>query len=491
MLADLKRLTKNSGIYAVGQILSKAASFFLVPVYTRFLEPRDYAILELLDIVVFFATIFASLGVQAAFFRFHSAYDREGDRKEVLSTAQLFFALSSAGLALLLILLAPQIAGLVLGDASLGPLVRVVAFTLLFSNLSEVPMAYLRAQERAVAYVCVGVTRTVVGILALIVCLAVLRWGVVGALYANLFTNILFGLGLFVMVQRQTPFRIFPEKLKPMLRYSAPLMVQSLTSFVLVFSDRFFLRHFAGLNEVGIYALGYKLAGVVSFLVTLPFSMTWQWQQFELAKRENAPELYAKIQTYQAFVSLFFALAISVMARDVVAVLAPPSYAEAATIVPLIALSYVLVNARDVILTGIYVKGATQVLARIALAVMVFTLALNYVLIGQYRAMGAAVATVLSYAVSLGLTFAVVRRLYPVPYEYRRNALAFAAAVGIYFVGRMHDLPLLLSVAANSLLVCVFGAIALRLLDPDERSMFWKLGLSVTDTLRRAAARAE
>lgn len=491
MISDLKRLTKSSGIYAAGQILAKAVGFFMIPLYTRHLDPRDYGIMELLDTVMFFATIFAGIGVNTSVMRFYALSEQERDKKEVVGTAIVFFGLTSALLGGVLSMAAPWVAQAVLGDSAMAPFVRITALTLVFSNLCEVPLTYWRARERASWYVGISLARMMVSMVALIISLSVLRLGLVGALYANLLTSFVFAVVIMGLAFREVPFCFVADKLKPMLRFGAPLIITGLSSFIVVFSDRYFLRHFASLADVGVYALGYKLSSVVVVLVTVPFTLAWQWQQYELAQRENAMELYSKIQTYQFFVSIFFALAVSLVARDVLPWIAPPTYAGAALVVPLIAFSYVLANTRTVIQSGMYVRGATQYAAGIAVVVTAVNLGLNYLLIPRYMIMGAAWATVLSYAVSLVLTFVVVQRMYHVRYEYGRNTVALGTAAGIYLFSRWLVLPPAASFVADSLLACGFLAILLWLLDGEERGMFWKLGLSVTDTLRRATARAE
>lgn len=99
---------KHSGIYGLGVIASKAIGFLMIPVYTRFLVPRDYGILELLDLLVFFATNFAALGIYGAVFRFYAAYDSEDDKKEVISTALFYTAAGSLVVAAGIIIWAPQ-----------------------------------------------------------------------------------------------------------------------------------------------------------------------------------------------------------------------------------------------------------------------------------------------------------------------------------------------------------------------------------------------
>ena len=40
---------KHSGIYSLGVILARLASFLLLPIYTRYLNPADYGYIAMLD----------------------------------------------------------------------------------------------------------------------------------------------------------------------------------------------------------------------------------------------------------------------------------------------------------------------------------------------------------------------------------------------------------------------------------------------------------
>jgi len=66
--ATFRRLGRETATYGLGVILGRAVSFLMLPVYTRFLSPSDYGIIQLLDLTVDVAAIFftagASSGVQ-------------------------------------------------------------------------------------------------------------------------------------------------------------------------------------------------------------------------------------------------------------------------------------------------------------------------------------------------------------------------------------------------------------------------------------------
>jgi len=491
MIEDISRLIKHSGLYGLGIILSKCIGFLMIPVYTRYLSPADFGVLELLDMIIFFATSFAAMGIYGAVFRFHSAYDTVQEKKEVISTALLCVAGGSLLWSVVIILGAPTIARGVFGSTAFAPLVRIVALTFFFSNLCEVPLAYWRAEGRTKLFVFVGLGRTLLGALALAYSLVIAKAGLQGAVYANCLTSAIGGLTLFGVVLSGIPKRIIADKLRPMLAYGIPVVAWDITMFVLTFSDRFFLRYYASLTEVGVYGLGYKLAGVVALIVNVPFLTAWQWQQFDLAKRENAKQIYAKVETYLLVASIAVGLAVAVLAKDVLRILTPPGYWAAARVVPLIALSYIVSNVRQVVVTGILIRQATYYLTVIAASCAVANLALNFIFIPRYRAMGAAVATVVTFALLLFLCFAAAQRIYPVPYEYGRNALVLGWATLVYLLSLVPSLGLIGSIVMHMLVLTLFYVGCFWLLDPQDRGTFQKLGLAFVQDLRRGWVRAE
>ncbi len=476
MAKPLSQLVKHSGIYGIGMILSRGIGFLMIPVTTRFLSPHDYGVLEMLDVLLFFAGIFAALGIHSAVFRFYSFYQTEEQKKAVISSALLAGGTIAALVSLLVMLFARPLAQALLGDPDSSGLVRLVAFTLFFWNLTEIPLAFWRAQERTVLYVLVILGRTVLGVGLLVVFLAVLQWGVRGALIANLLSHLPVGVLLFAQALRSVPRRIDGAILREMLRYGAPLVLQNLASFVLVFSDRFFLRHFGTMAELGVYALGYKLAAVVSLVVSVPFNMTWQWQQFELARRDDAKHLYAQIQTFWLLVSVSVGLLVAVLAKDVLRLLVPESYWAAAQVVPIIALCYVLADMRSVLLSGILVERATHRVALISVIVAAANLLLNYGLIARYRVMGAALATLLSYLLSLVLCYYISQRVYFVRYDYVGNALTLGTGSVIYLLSTLHHLTVAASLLVNLALLGVFGLLMFILMKPSERDRVRRLG---------------
>ena len=64
-------LARNTLVYGAGIVARRIASFIMLPVYTHYLTPADYGVLELLQLTVDIAVILVSAGTTAGLLRFY------------------------------------------------------------------------------------------------------------------------------------------------------------------------------------------------------------------------------------------------------------------------------------------------------------------------------------------------------------------------------------------------------------------------------------
>ena len=87
MLSHFKKLGKHTLIYGSGLLISKAVGFFLIPLYTHYLTPEDYGILELLDLTAYIIGYLIGLGMTDAILRFYHESESELEKHQIISTA--------------------------------------------------------------------------------------------------------------------------------------------------------------------------------------------------------------------------------------------------------------------------------------------------------------------------------------------------------------------------------------------------------------------
>src|SRR5689334_13203728 len=81
---------RHSFVYGMGTVLAKALGFIMLPLYTHYLSPRDYGILEILDLTMTLIGMFLNMGITAALLRYYNIHKSSSERHKVVATAFLF-----------------------------------------------------------------------------------------------------------------------------------------------------------------------------------------------------------------------------------------------------------------------------------------------------------------------------------------------------------------------------------------------------------------
>jgi len=116
LLGPYRDLFKHSAIYGVGQVLSRLASFLLLPVYTSYLRPRDYGVIAILDVVGNLLGILLALAITAAVNRYHFEEKDEIKQSQVWWTGLTFLVITTMAVIVPLWLGRETLADLTLGS---------------------------------------------------------------------------------------------------------------------------------------------------------------------------------------------------------------------------------------------------------------------------------------------------------------------------------------------------------------------------------------
>ena len=201
---------------------------------------------------------------------------------------------------------------------------------------------------------------------------------------------------------------------------------------------------------------------IVVLLVATPFNQIWHSYLFEIEKQPNAREVYARIATYFLALLTAAALAIGMLGREIVVIMAAPAYLPANQVIPILVVAMIFFCSDNVFQVGLLIKGHSNRLSSARWVAAAANIGLNWWLIPRYGMMGAAVATLLSFVFSSWLILMRAQAAYYVPFEYRRMTHIGAAAAITYAIALLapHD-PLWLSVGVK---VLVWGLFPLLLL---------------------------
>ena len=461
MLAQqIKRLVSQSLIYGLGGLISRVLSVLLLPLYTSYLHGRDYGRVETLTALSAVLVVVLRLGISSAFFRYYFDSSDLAYRVRVVRTS-FWFTMGSATLGLA----AGWIAAQPIADAlSLGHdqawLVRA-AFVGLWAQMNYEQLTSLfRVEERPVLFTIATLANLLITVAATVVLVVHFHERALGVVVGNWIGTLSVYLVLLGYRRYQLGLQFDRSLFREMNRFGLPLVPSQLALWALAFSDRFFIAKFKGQTEVGHYSVGVRIASA-ALLLLAAFRLAWPAFAYSIEDEDEAKRTYGFVLTYLLFVFSWLALTLGLLAPWLVRLLTGrPEFHEGSRVVPLTAFAVTALGGYIVVSIGIGRARKTQFNWVVTGVAAVIDIALNFALVPSFGMIGAAIAGAAAYSSMFVLMSVHAQRVYPVPYQWRRIALAVGTAVALTAFGKALHVPLAVAVllaAAYPLILLPLG----------------------------------
>ena len=125
---------------------------------------------------------------------------------------------------------------------------------------------------------------------------------------------------------------------------------------------------------------------------------------------------------------------ITLFSKEAIIILLDPKYRNSYKIIPIIALSYLIMEITSVFNMMIYQNKKSVALMTIILFSACFSIVINFILIPVYGAYGAAFATLISFIIVLILTWRYAQKCYYVPINWKPIILLIFSLIIIYYI---------------------------------------------------------
>lgn len=446
MVSRIKSLAQHTVIYGMGDLLGRAISVLLVPVYARHLASADNGILSLAFAFIGFSAVVYSLGLNPALIRLLSGKTDLRNHRAAFSSAFWMLLATGGILSGLIWANAERLAHLLLGSETYGAFFALMAGIILLDALSEPLFTVCRARQRSFHYAVVRIVQHALQLGLTVYLIAYLGRGPIAVFEANLTSSLFALIAMFPVGLRviRPAFSFFA--LRDLLRFGLPFVPSALSILVIGLSDRFLISFFLGLEDLGIYSIAYKL-GLPIFFVVKAFRTAWApavLDETEGKTPDETPRMCAHITTYFALFGVFACLILGAFAREIVILIAggnAQTYLKGVQVVPLVGLAFFFFGLYIILTAGVYAKGRAGALPFIVGACACINVAVNLLCLPAFGFVAAAYSTLIAHVLMVVLLFFIVRRFYPVPYEYARLGKICVSAIIVFVAlsGHLHD----------------------------------------------------
>ncbi len=219
------------------------------------------------------------------------------------------------------------------------------------------------------------------------------------------------------------------------LAFSAPQIPSGILLWIINASDRYFITHFLGLSQTGIYSSSWLLASVITLFyapigyVLLPtLSVAWE--------RQNMNE----VKSYLAYSNKLFltlaipaAVGITLISQPLLQILATSEFLAGKEVVLLVAVGAILHGIYQINLYVIYLVKQTKWMPLMIMAASIVSIGLNFILIPRVGIVGAAISNISAYFVLAAIVTVWANKAlrYNLDYRYLGKVLAATAVMGL------------------------------------------------------------
>ncbi len=424
---SLLSLSGQSLAYGIGQFGRGAVAYLALPVLTRVLGQADYGIVAVMVAFISFTDVLSDGGLPAATMRLYNDSQDAEHRARVLGSSLLLFMLYALAMAAGVWIFAGPLAAWLLAEPGHAGLLRLGAVLMVVLTAISFGQIMYRLQVRPLTNSASDILLVLTQSGLALGLVALYGLGVSGYWWGQLAGAVLAFLFVVFTLRHSLHFSISGAQIKGLALYALPMIPAAMSVWALRLIDRPIILHFYTLQDVGVYELGYKIAGLVALAIA-PFNAAWPQFAFSRMNDREAPHVFRDTLTGMAAVCVTLALGIFAVRRELVLIFGSARYLGAMGVISWVVVGQVALALVSILGIGPRISKRTTKVALVAGISAVANIALNFLLLPHFGIVGAAMATMLAYALQAVLSYIVGRSEYYFPIDYVRLVKLFAAA---------------------------------------------------------------
>jgi len=388
-----KEYIKNTIILFIGKFSTQFMSLLLIPIYTRYLITEDYGAIDLIQTYITLFVPILILRLDTSIFRFLIDERKNEENKTKIISSSFVMAIIQIMLFVILFMIVNGFVNIVYKE-----FVVINIIVLMISSLTlQICRGLGNTKKYSEASIITGCVTLILNILLIIK----FRYNASGILISSIIANLI--CILFLTISSKIYKYINLKKInlniiKQMMKYSIPMIPNSLSWWIVNASDRTIISTVLGVTYNGIYAISCKFSNIINSIFTI-FNMSWQESASLYINDKDRDEFFNNMIN-NIFV-FFSSLSISMIAilPLLYNIIVGKNYLSSYNYIPILIIANVF-NILINLIGGIYVaKKLTNKIANTTIVSAIINLLFNIVFIKKIGLYAASISTLVAYSV--------------------------------------------------------------------------------------------
>ena len=418
-----KSLLKNIGIFTLGSFTSNAISFLMIPLYTSVLSTSEFGSVDLMSSTASLLSPILLLSIQDATLRF--TMDNNYKKEDVLSTSLNVVLKGTTILTIAIVLI-----GIVRIFPVSNQYLLFLWMIFVLGAISSIFNLYLKAENKAKIIACSGIIGTIAVCSCNYLFLVVLKYGVAGYMFSNVISLLLQIIYQLITgkIYKDIHFKKYNNLSKPMIRYSSPLIANSISWWVNNASDRYILTAVRGIAESGIYTVAYKIPTILTLFQNIVYN-AWSISAIAEFDENDTDGFIGRNYELYSCISILICSILLVMNIPLARFLYKGDFFNAWKCVPFLLLGTVFSGISQFEGSLYAAVKETRLVAKTTVVGAITNTILNIVLICIFGAIGAAISTCVGYCITWLLRTMFMQRFVKMKVNWKKHFVLLAFLV--------------------------------------------------------------
>lgn len=433
-------IVKYGKWYLLSSFITKGLGILLLPIYTKYLSPDEYGILQGLNSISSFLPFILSLSLDAAFGRFYHEDKIDFKRLQLLYSTVYWFVCIYGAVLLAGVFATSNLWLTNLLEVPIFPYAYLSFIPSLLSQLALLGRTFLQQALETKKSTTLDIVSTLLNAGVSVLLLVAFNMGVISRLL-GIFAGALF---LFVYYHfyfvkvKLLAYTFSWSVLWKCLKYSLPMLPAMAGSWISGMSDRLIIAKYCSLASVGLYSLAFQLGQLLYILgdaitrVIGPIIMSGLVYDKECTEKKVAGSAYLIL-----LIMLFSEIMLYLFSEEFITVFADERYFESALFIPIFGFNYVLGMQQRFPTQIISYKKKTWVISAGCILSACVNLGLNFMFVPKCGYAFAVWASVASNLVFCIWSFYWGQHYERVNYHFERYVTAFMVFLTLIFASIM------------------------------------------------------
>jgi O-antigen/teichoic acid export membrane protein len=414
------KIFKTTFIFTSSNIITYAIPFILLPILTRFLTAEDYGIVSMFGIITSILSAIVGVNGHSGIAKFF--HEKSKEQLSIYISSTLILLVVSSFIVSIIFIFSGQYI------AQLSSLPQKLLWTALVISISQyfirVSLVLLQVEKKALKYGLFNLSMTTINIILSILFIVGFKLKYEGKVFAQVFTSVFFAIiSVSIMINKKwLVSKINSYDLYDAFTLGFPLIFHILGSVIITLIDRFFITNFVGLDQTGIYTVGYQIGTIINLLAS-SFNLAfqpWLYEKLNLNKFETKVLIVKIIYIYMIII-IFLAFALTVFSSFFLSYFVGQEFRNSYLYVGWIAFGYAFHGMYFMVSSFIFYTKKTKYLGIVMMFLAILNIILNVIMVPIFGALGAAYATTIVYFLQFIFVWLISHKIYSMPWNIFKN----------------------------------------------------------------------